>query len=213
MRKILILFWLLVPVAMAAYHYGPGQQQMAIDDVGKVLRDAEGYVANAKELVTADKQREANAEFARAIEQYELAIQNLPAEKSHEIQRIRLEKAKALFSSQQNPAARTELESLLDELTGGDEPQQDALLIADTRDALAASQYYMAWLMRIEGLPRESWEPEVDRSRQNYRALAEDAEKAGSPEVAKRAKENLESAVRLAQVELDELQGLPLPSQ
>ena len=212
MRKILILFWLLVPVAMAAYHYGPGQQLMTVDEVGKTLREAEGLVADAKGLVDDGQQREANVEFAKAIEKFDEAIQKLAKEREREIQRIRLEKAKALFSSQQNPTARTELEALLDELTGEQQGSQDQLLIADTREALAASQFYMTWLMRIEGLPRETWEPEAARARQNYQVLAESAQKIGGT-VEKKAKEDLEAAVRLALVDLDDLQGLPLPSQ
>lgn len=212
MRKILILFWLLVPVAMAAYHYGPGQQLMTVDEVGKTLRAAEELVADAKGLVDDGQQREANVEFAKAIEKFDEAIQKLPKEREREIQRIRLEKAKALFSSQQNPTARTELEALLDELTEEQPGSQDQLLIDDTREALAASQFYMTWLMRIEGLPRETWEPEAARARQNYQVLAESAQKIGGT-VEKKAKEDLEAAVRLALVELDDLQGLPLPSQ
>lgn len=213
MRKILILFWLLVPVAVAAYHYGPGQQQVAIDSVGATLREAELLVAEGAELVESQKQREANAKYAEAIEKFDEAIQDLPEEKKREIQRIRLAKAKALFSSQKNPTARKELESLLDELTGEERGQQDAELIADTREALATSQFYMTWLMRIEGHPREIWEPEAIRSRQNYQMLAENALKNGQQEKAVKAKEDLEASVRLALVELDELQGLPLPSQ
>lgn len=212
MRKILILFWLLVPVAMAAYHYGPGQQLMTVDEVGKTLRDAEGLVVTARGLVDDGQQREANEKYNEAIEKFDEAIQSLPKEREREIQRIRLEKAKALFSSQQNPTARTELEALLDELTGEEKVAQDELLIADTREALAASQFYMTWLMRIEGLPRETWEPEAARARQNYQVLAEGAQRIGGATEAK-AKEDLEAAVRLALVDLDDLQGLPLPSQ
>ena len=213
MRKILILFWLLVPVAMAAYHYGPGQQKMVIDEVGKNLREAEELVATAEALVDGEKQREANEKFAAAIERYDAAIQQLPKEKVRDIQRIRLAKAKALFASQKNPTARSELESLLDELVGEDESVRDELLIADTRDALATSQFYMTWLMRIEGHPREIWEPEANRARQNYQTLAENALEKNMPNRAKKAKEDLEAAVRLALVDLDDLQGLPLPSQ
>jgi len=212
MRKILILFWCLVPLSMAAYHYGPGQKQLTIDDAKGILGKAEMHMAKAKEHLDADEQKKANDEFAEAIEFYDEAIQTLPSEKKQEIYKIRLAKAKALFYSQQNPKARTELESLLEDVTSED-AEKDEILVADTREALAASQYYMAWLMRLENLPRETWEPEVDRSRQNFRLLAEEAEANNMPDRAKKAKEDLESAVRLALVELEDLQGLPLPSQ
>jgi hypothetical protein len=67
--------------------------------------------------------------------------------------------------------------------------------------------------MRIEGHPREIWEPEANRARQNYQTLAENALENNMPVRAKKAKEDLEAAVRLALVDLDDLQGLPLPSQ
>ncbi len=70
----------------------------------------------------------------------------------------------------------------------------------------------MTWLMRIEGLPRETWEPEAARARQNYQVIAEGAQRIGGA-VEEKAKEDLEAAVRLALVDLDDLQGLPLPSQ
>ena len=41
------------------------------------------------------------------------------------------------------------------------------------------SQYYMTWLMRLEGLSADEWEPEIESARQTYRLLAEQAEAAG----------------------------------
>ena len=58
----------------------------------------------------------------------------------------------------------------------------------------------------MEGLPQEEWEPEIESSRQHFRLLAEksSADKNGY-------QEKLESAIRLARMDLTELQGLPLP--
>ena len=85
--------------------------------------------------------------------------------------------------------------------------------MADARGALANAQYYTTWLMRLEGLSREEWEPEIEASRQNYKLLAEHAEEAGDEAAAEQARSDLESSIRLARMDLDELQGLPLPSQ
>jgi hypothetical protein len=71
----------------------------------------------------------------------------------------------------------------------------------------------MTWLMRLEGQPRERWEREIEASRQTYRLLAEQSERCGNVEAAKKNREDLESAIRLARLDLGELQGLPLPSQ
>ena len=99
----------------------------------------------------------------------------------------------------------------MDELAA--DPAADPTLLADARSTLANSQYYMTWLMRLEGLGREAWEPEVEAARQNYKLLAEEAEKRGDAAAAKKHREDLEASIRLARMDLSELQGLPLPSQ
>ena len=43
MSKALKIFWLLVPVVVVAWHYGPGQAQLARDEAGWNLRQAEGF--------------------------------------------------------------------------------------------------------------------------------------------------------------------------
>ena len=100
---------------------------------------------------------------------------------------------------------------MVDELK--DDDAADPELLRETRDAYANSQYYMTWLMRLEGLKREAWEPEIEAARQTYRLLAEQAEASGDDDAAKKSREDLESSIRLARMDLSELQGLPLPSQ
>src|SRR6266566_684070 len=87
------------------------------------------------------------------------------------------------------------------------------LRAAEARSTLANSQYYMTWLMRLEGMSPNDWEPEIEAARQSYKLLAEDAQRRGDATAEKKRREDLESAIRLARMELGELQGLPLPSQ
>ena len=68
----------------------------------------------------------------------------------------------------------------------------------------------MTWLMRLEGQTREKWAPEITAALQTFRLLAQQGE---DPEFISLRKEDLESAVRLARMDIGELQGLPLPSQ
>ena len=90
-------------------------------------------------------------------------------------------------------------------------PRDDmAKLLTEARSTLANSQYYMTWLMRLEGYGQEVWEPEIEAARQTYKLLAEQA---ADPKERQRHQEDLEAAVRLARMDLGELQGLPLPSQ
>ncbi|MBT4864463.1 MAG: hypothetical protein HON53_04975 [Planctomycetaceae bacterium] len=197
MRKLVLLVWLMLPVLVGAYHFGPGQQRMLLDDVSTVL-------AQADERVAAE-------DWPSAVKKYEEALALLPAERVHEAQRIRLERAKAQMFDKKLPTAHQDLTSLVDELKQSE--NVDEQLLFEARSALSNSQYYMTWLMRLEGQPRERWEREIEASRQTYRLLAEQSERSGDAEGAKKSREDLESAIRLARMDLGELQGLPLPSQ
>ena len=58
---------------------------------------------------------------------------------------------------------------------------------------IANSQYYVGWLMRLEGQVADNWEPELEASRQVYKLLAEQAEAAGDAPAAKKHTESLEA--------------------
>jgi len=197
MRKAVLLLWLMIPILIAAYHYGPGQDRMTLDDVAGILARADGH-ASAEE-------------WTEAIELYEEALSLLADENRDAIRRVRIERAKAWMMDKKLPDAHRDLLELVDELQNDADADSDQLV--DARAALASAQYYMTWLMRLEGTSRERWEPEIESSRQIYRLLAESARDDGDTKAAKRFEEDLESAIRLARMDLGELQGLPLPSQ
>jgi hypothetical protein len=197
MRVLLLVGWLLIPVAVGLWHYGPGQEKMQLDAVAEIL-------ARADQCVAAQ-------DWTEAVNQYDEALRRLPADKVSEQRRIRLEKCKAQMLASQLPDAHAELRALVEELQGDAGAPAD--LLAEARSTQAQSQYYMTWLMRLEGQPRELWEPEIEAARQTYRLLEEQAESGGDSTAAKKNQEDLESAIRLARLDLSELQGLPIPSQ
>ena len=45
MRTLVLLGWLMVPVLFGAYHYGPGQEKLRLDDVSRVLAEADRLAA------------------------------------------------------------------------------------------------------------------------------------------------------------------------
>lgn len=196
-RILALTVWLLAPIAGVAYHLGPGQDQKSLDDVARHVAAAEQAAADGK--------------YEEAVTAYENALKGLPADRPAEARKLRLEKAKAQMLAKQLPEANADLKALLDELTA--DPAADQTLLADTRSAMANSQYYMTWLLRLEGAAPEVWEPEVEAARQQYKLLAEQAEARGDTAAAAKHKEDLEASIRLARMELSELQGLPLPSQ
>ena len=197
MRVLTLIAWLMIPVLVFAYHFGPGQERLRLDEAARILAEADHFAAEQQ--------------WAKAASAYEEALKVLPAERRADSMRIRLEKDKALMLAKQLPAAHEDLKSLVEELSG--DKSADPRLVENATSALANSRYYLTWLMRLEGLGKEAWEPEIEAARQEYRHLAEQADSFGDAGAARKHREDLESTIRLARMDLGELQGLPLPSQ
>lgn len=197
MRILLIVSWLFVGLAGVIYHYGPGQEKMELERIDTMMQDARNSVQSEN--------------WAEAVEQFDAVLAELPAEKKTEARGLTLEKAKAQMMAAELPKARESLQTLLDEVRQDDEA--DPRFIAEVQSTLANSQYYMTWLMRLEGRPEEEWRPEIEAARQHYTQLAKTADEIGDNHLATRSAEDLESSIRLARMELRQLQALPLPNQ
>jgi hypothetical protein len=196
MRMLLLVGWLMLPLGVGIWHFGPGQDRVRLDEAAGLLAEAERHAAAG--------------EWADAVEKYEEALKRLPADRVADVRRVRLERAKAQMLAHQLPAAHADLKTLVEELKDGG---ADDVLLTEARAALANAQYYLTWLMRLEGQPRDLWEPEIESARQTYRLLAEQASAKGDDAGVRKNREDLEASVRLARMDLSELQGLPLPSQ
>ena len=197
MRVILTLAWIMAGLLAVGFHFGPGQERVLLDEVAKHLSAAETFTDSG--------------DWNSAEREYKAALQALPQERVAEAQRIRVERDKALLRSSQLPAAYSDLLLLVEELKN--EVKPDKALLADAQSALATSRYYLTWLMRVEGLPQDAWEEEIEAARQTYRHLAEQALADGQQAAATQHQEDMESAIRLARMDLAELQGLSIPKQ
>lgn len=201
MRPFLIAGWLLLPVGAWAYHEGPGQDRIKFDDVDSELAKAR-KAAGAEDWVLAAKH-------------YDAALAELPKLETEEVERmamrLRVSSAKAKLEGSQLIEAEKELEMLVDELA--EKGDDYAGLFDEAKEGHANAKYYTTWLMRLEGYQRSDWEPEIESARQAYGYLAERARARGDEERADDMLTSLESAIKLARLDLDELQGLPLPSQ
>ncbi|MEM9478370.1 MAG: hypothetical protein AAGA58_01770 [Verrucomicrobiota bacterium] len=197
MRRFLLFIWLLLPLGVTAYHLGPGQDQMDLDEAAQQVAIAEKHAAEE--------------DYDGAVAAYDFALAALPEEETALAREVRLNRAKAKMLTTLLPEARAELEDLHRELE--DAGDADARVKDETRAALAGSQYYMTWLMRLEGFSEEEWMPEIEASRQNFRHLAENAEASGDKVSAGAFQKDLEAAVKLARMDLSDLQGMPLPCQ
>jgi hypothetical protein len=198
MRNILLVGWLLLPVGAWAYHEGPGQDRIALEETDAVILAAQKAVADG--------------EWKLAVSEYEAALGKLPKNPdAYDVkvtQRLQIELNKARMQASGLPEARDELETLVEQMQGDE--NTDPVLMRDARQALANAQFYKTWLMRLEGLDRTIWEPEIEAARQNWRLLAELATTKSEKAL---HQEDLEAAVRLARLDIEDLQGLPLPSE
>ena len=197
MRTLLIVAWLFAGLGGVIFHFGPGQEKLEMDHINRIMKDARIAVDNEN--------------WPDAVSKYDEVLGALPAEKVAESRTIILEKAKAQMMAAELPKARQSLETLLIDARADDE--SDPRFVAEVQSTLANSQYYMTWLMRLEGQPEEEWMPEIEAARQHYTQLTQTAEQLGDTELVKRSAEDLESSIRLARMDLGDLQALPLPSQ
>jgi hypothetical protein len=194
MRKKLFLYcWLLTPVALLAYHYGPGQNDLARDE--------------AAQKIALAKSCEQTEDWPGALAAYADALAKLPATERAARWQLRLAQSKARMHVGELPEAIGDMEGLLAEMQ---KEGAAAAQLDDVRANLGTAEYYAAWLMRLEGAATAEWTVEVENARQHFRLLAEDKLASGSP-AAKDYQENLEATIRLARMDLSELQGLPLP--
>lgn len=210
MRKLFLFVWCLLPVGAAAYHYGPGQEHLRSDAAASASERARDAATRARAVQAEQGDLAAKPLWIEAEAAYSEALEALPAALVAEGRALRLERAKAQMNCSKLPDARRELGALVEELESDGAP--NSALLADARSVLASAQYYTTWLLRLEGEPRDVWEPEIEAARQNYKLVAARAEQAGNAELAATETENLEAALRLARMDLTELQGLPLPS-
>jgi tetratricopeptide (TPR) repeat protein len=198
MRKTFLVVWILIPLAGVIYHLSAGERHRTMDVVGDHLQSAQSLVQKS--------------EWSEAVAEFEKALEKLPDDADAMRREIRLELALAKMNDGGLPEAHVELKKLLDELNGPEaKGSVDRKFEDRVRESLASAQYYMTWLMRLEGIPRDEWEPEIESSRQNYRLLAERAQAAGDYQDEANQLENLEASIRLARLELTDLQGLPIP--
>lgn len=194
MRKLFAVAWLIFPVGLLAYHFGPGQRGVAHDMLAAHLSIARA--AEAKE------------DWQAAMKAYADAGAAVPETEPNTRLKVRLAHAKARMYAGDLPEAMEDLEGTLSDALSQNAPRD---LVKEIRSTVASMHYYAAWLMRLEGAPAEEWTIETEQARQHFRLLAEDTLAHGEPTADHQ--KNLESTIRLARMDLSELKGLPLPKE
>ena len=193
-KNLLIFLWVLAPVALLAYHYGPGQAGLAREE--------------AKASIQAAMDFKAKEQWPQAIDAYNEALAALPQTETAKRQQLQLARANARIYVGELPEAMLSMEHLLDETAKG----SDKELESKVRSSLASAQYYTGWLMRLELAEKEEWKEPLEKARQNFRLLAEQTDKTDAT-ASEDHQKNLEAVVRLARMDLSDVQALPLPKK
>jgi len=196
MRKLLAVLWLLVPVGLIAYHYGPGQL--------KLQRD------RAARQVSLAREAEGRDDWKGAYEAYAKALHDLPDVDKDARLMTRLAQAKTRMYFGELPEAMEDVESLLGDATAD---TTNRALQDQIRSTAGSMHYYTAWAMRLEGAETAEWTEQTEAARQHFRMLSENAIERGDAKAAGEHEKNLEATIRLARMDLSELKGLPLPKE
>ena len=193
-KNLLIFLWALAPVALLAFHFGPGQAGIAREE--------------AKTNIQAALDFEAGEQWQQAIDSYNDALAALPDSETAKRHQLQLARANARTHVGELPEAMLAMEHLLDETA----KSSDKALEKKVRSSLANAQYHIGWLMRLELAEKKEWMEPLEKARQNFRLLAEQADKTGA-KASENHQKNLEAVVRLARMDLSEVQALPLPKK
>lgn len=195
MKRWLLLLWLLLPLPLIVWHFGPGQRWLARDRAGALIRRA--TVA------------EAELNWTNAAELYRDALGQIGGDPSA---RLRLELA--LVRTQFRQGAGVEaIDGVNRLLADASLKTQPAAVQREARELAGRIHYYAAWVMRLEGAQRDLWMEEAESARQNFRLLTETSAAAGHTAFAQAQQTNLEGAIQLERLSLTELMARPLPQE
>jgi len=196
MKRWLLLLWLLLPLPMVVWHFGPGQKWLARDHAQALLRQAEQAERNGDWKNAEDHFREASGRI-RTTEP------RLTAQLDIALARMRYRQGGAV-------AAIDQIDRVIDDRGFRD---QSPALQREARELAGRIHYHAAWVMRLEGAQRDLWMEEAELARQNFRLLSEDSLAAGRGSYSQLQQTNLESAVRLQRLSLTELMARRLPEE
>lgn len=196
MRKYLVLLWLLLPLPVVVLHFGRGQQWLALDKAGDLVRKAEN----------AEKQEN----WSQADAFYQEAARLAGAQDNSLRMRLDLAQTRTRYRMGEAVDAIDRADRLLDDAALKKMPVD---FQREARELAGRIHYYAGWVMRLEGAGRELWMEEAELARQSFRLLTEKSESEGAVEYASVQQENLESAVQLQRLSLTELMARPLPKE
>jgi hypothetical protein len=196
MKRLLLLLWLLTPLPVVVWHFGPGQHWLARDRAHTLLRQAQ--------------QAEGRQQWAEAERLYQAAGSLI----GNQDPAVRMRMDMALVRARYHQGGAVEAIDGADRILADARfSSMPAALQREARELAGRLHYYAAWVMRLEGAKRELWLEEAELARQNFRMLTESSMAEGKAEYSKSQQANLENAVRLQRMSMTELMARPLPEE
>ncbi|MEI7657225.1 MAG: hypothetical protein WCK33_04095 [Phycisphaerae bacterium] len=238
--RLLWSLWAVVPVALLAFHFGPGQaawrRERAAAQVTEAMRlhaaaEAAQTTAYEAHLATLEAMNVATDDprSKTALATLREAETKARAEAEAAWGRVADALAAPIDALKGSDGARADrarwlrgralvrsgrIESGIDELQSlldDSEGRPGAESLArDVREDLATGQYYKARLLRLGGAPAAEWREQATIARQHFRLLAERASKADAA-AGEDLQRNVEVVLNLEQSSLEDLQGKPRP--
>src|SRR5437868_12104476 len=196
MKRLFLFFWLLTPLPVLVWHYGPGQKWLARDHAQTLLERAQRCEAEKK-------WNEAESIYRDALEKVRDAEPSLKARLDLAIVRSRYRQGGAVD-------AIDGITALINDSKFAGQPIE---LRSEARELAGRIHYHAAWVMRLEGAQKDLWMEEAELSRQNFRLLSEETLSAGKTGYSQLQQTNLESSVRLQRMGLVDLMAKPLPEE
>ena len=196
MKKLLLFLWLMMPLPVIVWHYGPGQKWLARDQ-------AHALIQKAEQLEAQKNWREAETLFREAAGKIRGMDDSLQTQLDIALVRARYRQGSAV-----------EAIDMADRLLNDPKFQrQPEPLQREARELASRIHYHAAWVMRLEGAQKDLWMEEAELARQNFRMLSETTLATAQTNFSYLQQTNLESAVRLQRMGLVELMAKPLPEE
>jgi hypothetical protein len=163
LKRWLVLLWLLVPVGLISYHFGPGQRELAWREAAALRTDA--------------LRHERDQHWEQAIAAYGEALHAVPAQADDASagalarDQLRLAQIRAAFQLGKLDETLVDTQQFVKdvEATHG----QNSPLAYDARDFWGRVHYQAMIALRLESAEKQVWMKHWELSRQNFRFLAE----------------------------------------
>lgn len=196
MKRLFLFFWLLAPLPVVVWHYGPGQTWLARDQAHTLIQRAQKFEAQRKWAEAEPLYREASAKIR------------------NEDPKLKSQLDLALVRQRYRQGGAVESIDMIDNLISDAKfQQQPAEIQREARELAGRIHYHAAWVMRLEGAQKDLWMEEAELARQNFRLLSEETLSAGKTNYSSVQQTNLESSVRLQRMGLVDLMAKPLPEE